>query len=159
MARSASAGPARGDAARARRDRAQELAQDYVELIAELIERTGEARAIDVARHLGVSHVTVNRAVQRLRKGGLVTTEPYRSIFLTPAGRRLARETRERHDLVVRVLAALGVPLSVAESDAEGIEHHVSRETLRAFRRFLEGRPDGAGINADPPSGVEDHDH
>ena len=68
---------ARRRRARATRPRA-ELAQDYVELIAELIERTGEARAIDVARRLGVSHVTVNRAVQRLRKGGLVTTEPYR---------------------------------------------------------------------------------
>ena len=140
MARSASAGPSRGDAARARRDRAQELAQDYVELIAELIERTGEARAIDLARRLGVSHVTVNRAVQRLRKGGLVTTEPYRSIFLTPAGRRLARETRERHDLVVRVLAALGVPVSVAESDAEGIEHHVSETTLKAFAHFVKSQ-------------------
>ena len=138
MVRSSSANP-RGDAARARRDRAQELAQDYVELIAELIDRTGEARAVDLARYLGVTHVTVNRTVQRLRRDGLVTTEPYRSIFLTPAGRRLARETRERHDLVVSMLTALGVPLAVAESDAEGIEHHVSRETLRAFQRFLDG--------------------
>src|SRR6476620_5609202 len=112
MVRSPSSNP-RGDAARARRDRAQELAQDYVELIAELIDRTGEARAVDLARRLGVTHVTVNRAVQRLRRGGLVTTEPYRSIFLTPAGRRLARETRERHDLVVSMLTALGVPLAV----------------------------------------------
>jgi len=46
---------------------------------------------------------------------------------------------RERHDLVVSMLTALGVPLAVAESDAEGIEHHVSRETLRAFQRFLDG--------------------
>ena len=158
MARSASAGPSRGDAARARRDRAQELAQDYVELIAELIERTGEARAIDVARRLGVSHVTVNRAVQRLRKGGLVTTEPL--LDFPDAGRtQTGRETRERHDLVVRVLAALGVPLSVAESDAEGIEHHISRETLRAFRRFLEGRADAVGPIAGAPSGADDRDH
>jgi len=138
MVRSPSSNP-RGDAARARRDRAQELAQDYVELIAELIDRTGEARAVDLARRLGVTHVTVNRTVQRLRRDGLVTTEPYRSIFLTPAGRRLARETRERHDLVVSMLTALGVPLAVAESDAEGIEHNVSREPLRAFQRFLDG--------------------
>jgi DtxR family manganese transport transcriptional regulator len=137
MVRSGSGARPRGDAPRARRDRAQELAQDYVELIAELIDRTGEARVVDLARRLGVTHVTVNRAVQRLRKSGLVTTEPYRSIFLTPAGRRLARESRERHDVVVRVLTALGVPLAIAESDAEGIEHHVSRETLRAFRDFL----------------------
>jgi DtxR family transcriptional regulator, manganese transport regulator len=131
----------RGHSARTRRDHAQELAQDYVELIAELIERQGEARVIDLARRLGVTHVTVNRALQRLQRAGLVSTEPYRAIFLTPEGQRLARESRERHDLVVRFLVALGVTRAIAESDAEGIEHHVSRETLRAFRRYVDGAP------------------
>jgi DtxR family manganese transport transcriptional regulator len=128
----------RGDAARARRDHAQELAQDYVELIADLIAHQGEARVVDLARRLGVTHVTVNRTIQRLQRDGFVSAEPYRAIFLTPAGERLARESRERHDLVVRFLVALGVPAAVAESDAEGIEHHVSRETLGAFRQYLE---------------------
>lgn len=128
----------RGHSGRTRRDHAQELAQDYVELIAELIERQGEARVVDLARRLGVTHVTVNRAVHRLQRAGLVSTEPYRAIFLTTTGQRLARESRERHDLVVRFLIALGVPPDIAESDAEGIEHHVSRETLRAFRQYVE---------------------
>jgi DtxR family manganese transport transcriptional regulator len=128
----------RSPAARTRRDHSQELAQDYVELIADLIEDHGEARVVDLARRLGVTHVTVNRTIQRLQRAGLVAAEPYRAIFLTPAGQRLARESRERHDLVVRFLVALGVPAAVAESDAEGIEHHVSRETLRAFRQYLE---------------------
>jgi DtxR family manganese transport transcriptional regulator len=107
-------------------------------LIADLIDRQGEARVVDLARRLGVTHVTVNRAVQRLQRGGLVDARPYRAIFLTTTGRRLARESRQRHDLVVRFLVALGVPPGVAESDAEGIEHHVSRETLRAFRNYLQ---------------------
>lgn len=129
---------ARGHAARTRRDHAQELAQDYVELIADLIEQRGEARVVDVARRLGVTHVTVNRTIHRLQRAGLVAAEPYRAIFLTATGQRLARESRERHDLVVRFLVALGVPPDVAESDAEGIEHHVSRQTLLAFRHYLE---------------------
>jgi DtxR family manganese transport transcriptional regulator len=107
-------------------------------MIAELIAKTGEARLIDLARGLGVTHVTANRTIKRLQRNGLVTTEPYRSIFLTPAGRRLAKESRERHDIVVRFLSALGVPASIAESDAEGIEHHVSRETLAAFVKHLQ---------------------
>jgi len=131
-------GGSRGYAARTRSDHAQELAQDYVELIADLIEHQGEARVVDLARRLGVTHVTVNKTIQRLQRAGFVTTEPYRAIFLTSKGQRLARESRERHDLVVRFLVALGVPPSVAESDAEGIEHHVSRETLRAFRAYLD---------------------
>ena len=126
-----------GNPRRPRQDHSQELAQDYVELIAELIASKGEARVIDIARRLGVTHVTVNRAIQRLQRSGLVTSEPYRAIFLTDRGTRLARESRERHEIVVRCLMALGVPATVAESDAEGIEHHVSRETLAAFVRFL----------------------
>ena len=110
-------------------------------MIAELIAHTGEARVTDLARGLGVTHVTANRAIKRLQRQGLVTSQPYRSIFLTGEGQRLAKESRERHDLVVRFLIALGVPTQVAEADAEGIEHHVSKETLAAFVRYLrEGR-------------------
>jgi DtxR family manganese transport transcriptional regulator len=131
--------PQRGHSARRRQDHSQELAQDYVEMIAELIASTGEARLIDLARRLGVTHVTARNTLQRLQRRGLVTTQPYRSIFLTNEGRRLARESRDRHDTVVKFLRALGVPARVAELDAEGIEHHVSRETLAAFSRHLRG--------------------
>ena len=43
---------------RTRQEHLQETAQDYVELIADLIGETGEARVIDLARRLGVTHVT-----------------------------------------------------------------------------------------------------
>ncbi len=127
-------------ARRTRDEHAQETAQDYVELIAELIAEAGEARAIDLARRLGVTHVTVGRTIQRLQREGFVTTQPYRSIFLTAAGRRLAQESRRRHETVVEFLKSLGVPDLMAESDAEGIEHHVSAETLRAFVQHLKKR-------------------
>ena len=114
-----------------------EVAQDYVEAIADLIDGSGEARAVDVARRLGVSHVTVIQTVRRLQRDGLVTSQPYRSIFLTDDGRRLAEESRHRHQVVVALLQALGVPPKIAWADAEGIEHHVSTETMAAFQRFL----------------------
>ncbi|MGH7996377.1 MAG: manganese-binding transcriptional regulator MntR [Opitutaceae bacterium] len=122
---------------RTRREHSQELAQDYVEIISDLVAATGEARAIDLARRLGVSHVTVARAVHRLQRDGLVTAQPYRSIFLTEAGRKLAEESRRRHQIVLDFLLALGVPPPVAQSDTEGIEHHVSKDTLAAFCRHL----------------------
>ena len=122
---------------RTRQEHSQETAQDYVEMIAELIDTTGEARVIDLARRLGVTHVTVSRTLQRLRREGLVTSLPYRSIFLTAAGTRLSEESRHRHEIVVEFLQSLGVPAPVAHSDAEGIEHHVSRETLDAFVKHL----------------------
>jgi DtxR family manganese transport transcriptional regulator len=61
----------------------KELAEDYVELIAYLIEQRGEARLVDLAGCLGVTRPTVSDAIQRLQRDGLVTSKPYRSIFLT----------------------------------------------------------------------------
>jgi DtxR family manganese transport transcriptional regulator len=114
-----------------------ELAEDYVELIADLIDRTGEARVVDLAGRLGVTNATVNNTIQRLQRDGLVTSKPYRSIFLTGKGQQLAIASRERHDLVREFLIALGVEREVADADAEGIEHHVSEATLDAFRYYL----------------------
>ena len=130
--------PLAGNPRRTRAEHAQEIAQDYVEMIAELIATTGEARVIDLARRLGVTHVTVSRTIRRLQREGWVTALPYRSIFLTAAGRKLSEESRRRHETVVLFLEALGVPAAAAQTDAEGIEHHVGKETLAAFVRHLE---------------------
>ncbi|MGA2660579.1 MAG: manganese-binding transcriptional regulator MntR [Verrucomicrobiota bacterium] len=119
-----------------RKEHAMETAQDYAEAIADLGAIHGEARAVDLARRLGVSHVTVIRTVARLQRDGYVSTRPYRSIFLTDKGLRLADESRRRHEIVAAFLRALGVPDAIAQTDAEGIEHHVSPETLAAFERY-----------------------
>ena len=122
---------------RSRHDRALETAQDYVEAIADLTASQGEARVVDLARRLGVTHVTVNRTLARLQKAGYVNTRPYRAIFLTGNGSRLADECKRRHETVVAYLQSLGISKKTAELDAEGIEHHVSPETLAAFERLL----------------------
>lgn len=121
-----------------RRDHSQEIAEDYVELIAQLMRTVGEARTVDIAERLGVSHVTVTKTIARLQRDGLVRSEPYRSIFLTDAGHSLATRAQSRHELVVRFLEKLGVNATDAERDAEGIEHHVSEATMEAIRRFVE---------------------
>jgi DtxR family transcriptional regulator, manganese transport regulator len=123
---------------RSRRDRATEVVQDYVEAIADLSASLGEARVVDLARRLGVTHVTVNRTLSRLHQAGYVNTKPYRAIFLTEAGNRLAAECKRRHETVVAFLRSLGISEKVSEMDAEGIEHHVSPETLAAFERRLQ---------------------
>lgn len=122
---------------RSRRDRAMEIAQDYVEAIADLSASLGEARVTDLARRLGVTHVTVNRTLGRLQEAGYVQTKPYRSIFLTDSGKKLAAESKRRHETVVAFLRSLGISEKISELDAEGIEHHVSPETLAAFERLL----------------------
>ena len=125
---------------RSRRDRSLETAQDYVEAIADLTAALGEARVVDLARRLGVTHVTVHRTMARLQRAGFVRAKPYRAILLTSAGRKLAAECKRRHQIVVAFLHSLGISKKVAELDAEGIEHHVSPETLAAFRKKLKPR-------------------
>ena len=129
-----------------RRARRKELAEDYVELIDDLIEANGEARLVEIARRMGVTHMTASKAVARLQRDGLVTTRPYRSIFLTGKGRKMALRSRRRHQIVLDFLKTIGVSHETARRDAEGIEHHVSEETLRAFTRISEGNS-----AADPP--------
>ena len=111
--------------------------EDYVELISDLTEEVGEARPVDIARRLGVSHATAIKTMARLKRDGLVISRPYRGIFLTEKGKELADKVRIRHRIVVDLLCALGVPREAAEADAEGMEHHVSDVTLKVFSRFL----------------------
>ena len=124
----------------ARVARSAALLEDYAELIADLMAQEGEARPTDIARRLGVSHVTVVKAISRLKREGLATARPYHGVFLTEAGQALADRVRARHRLVVDLLMAVGVSREDAENDAEGLEHHVSPATLDAFARFLEPR-------------------
>ena len=122
---------------RIRADHQSELAEDYVELIADLIDERGEARGTDIAMRLGVANATVVKTLKRLQDGGLVTQEPYRSIFLTPDGWKMADDGRRKHKIVESFLLALGVSEETARIDSEGIEHHVSEETLKAMASYL----------------------
>ncbi|USN98944.1 MAG: manganese-binding transcriptional regulator MntR [Phycisphaeraceae bacterium] len=119
---------------RTRDDHSTETAEDYVEAAADLIDAAGVCRVTDLAARFGVSHVTVTRIVSRLEKEGLVTTEPRKPIELTAKGRRLAKRCRDRHEIVYRFLRAIGVCERTASIDSEGIEHHVSPETLDRLR-------------------------
>lgn len=122
---------------RTRRDHKSENAEDYVELISDLIDSNGQARVGALAERLGVSQVTVSKTLKRLDKEGYVVAKPYRPVVLTPKGKLIAESARIRHKTVVQFLLALGVPLETAETDAEGIEHHVSPATLEAMSRHV----------------------
>ena len=93
-----------------RAERSTALLEDYVELIADLFAANGEARATDVARRQGVTHPTALKNIARLRREGLVTARPYRGLFLTEAGQKLAEAVRARHRIVVDLLVAVGAP-------------------------------------------------
>lgn len=123
---------------RTRNDHAQETAADYVEAIDEMLADQGRCRVTDLAKRFDVTHVTVTKVVARLKREGLVVSEPYGPLELTDAGRQLAGKSRRTHQIVYEFLIAIGVNEQTAAIDTEGIEHHVSRQTLDCFRRLTE---------------------
>ncbi len=113
-----------------------ENTEDYLEIIADLLNTKGEARIVDIANKLDVAQATANKTIQRLQNQGFVKKEPYRSIFLTLKGQEVASVSKKRHIIVLTFLKNLGLDARTAEADAEGIEHHVSNKTLKKMEQF-----------------------
>ncbi len=113
-----------------------ENTEDYLELVAELLNLKGEARIVDIANKLGIAQATANKTIQRLQNQGYVTREPYRSIFLTLKGQKIASISKKRHNIVLKFLMNLGIDKQTASEDAEGIEHHVSEKTLKKMDKI-----------------------
>ena len=113
-----------------------ENTEDYLEIIADLLNSKGEARIVDIASKLDIAQATANKTIQRLQNQGFVKKEPYRSIFLTLKGQEVASASKKRHIIVLTFLKNLGLDARTAEADAEGIEHHVSDKTLKKMEQF-----------------------
>jgi len=113
-----------------------ENTEDYLELIAYLLNKNGEARIVDIATELNIAQATANKTIKRLQLQGFVKKEPYRSIFLTLKGQKIASYSRKRHNIVYNFLINLGIDKKTAIADSEGIEHHVSLKTLIKMQKF-----------------------
>jgi DtxR family manganese transport transcriptional regulator len=106
-------------------------------LIADLIETKGRARKSDIAKVMNISHVTTLRTLQRLQRDGYVETGPRQPIQLTQKGKQLASLAKKRHQILLEFLIKIGVPPHIAQLDAEGMEHHISQETLETLQAHL----------------------
>ena len=115
-----------------------EILEDYVEAIQEISEIKGDVKNADLAIHFSVSQATINKNLKRLINYNLAKSEPYRSIFLTNEGKKLAAISKQKHQIVYNFLIKLGVSKKIAQFDSEGIEHHVSEETLKLMKKFFQ---------------------
>ena len=113
-----------------------ELFEDYVEAINEILIKKGSVKNVDLCKYFGVSNATVCKNIQRLIKEDLVKSEKYKNIFLTKNGKILAEKSNTRHEILYKFLTRLGVPDKIAEVDSEGIEHHISKETLYMMKKY-----------------------
>ncbi len=105
--------------------------QDYLEAILVLARETGEARAGDIATHLGVHKSTVTAALHALADKGLVHYAPYEAVSLTGEGASIARDVSRSHRILCDFLQqVLQVAPQPAEDNACRMEHVMDRDVL-----------------------------
>lgn len=112
--------------------------EDYLERIYELIELKGYARVSDIADALQFTRPSVSIMVKRLDRLGFLRYEKYRGLTLTEKGREVARRIQRRHVILTEFFTLLGLDRNVIARDVEGIEHHLSSESLEKLERLVE---------------------
>ena len=119
-------------------------AEDYLERIHELIESKGNAHVADIAQSLNVGQPSVTSMVQKLADEGYLRYEKYRSLTLTDAGRAVAERIRDRHLVLASFFTLFDLADDTQARDIEGIEHHLSSDTLNTLAdltAFFEEHP------------------
>ncbi|WP_203334175.1 transcriptional regulator MntR [Planococcus beigongshangi] len=119
--------------------------EDHIEIIYSLIEQKGYARVSDIAEALSVLPSSVTKMVQKLDKDGYLIYERYRGLVLTPQGQKLGKRLVKRHDLLEQFLRLIGVEEERIYDDVEGIEHHLSWNSINRIAdlvQALEENPD-----------------
>jgi len=125
------------DANSAKKEDRTDRMEDYLEVIYELVEQKGYATTVDISNYLNVSSPSVTKMTQRLDETGYLKYEKYRGIRLTDEGVRIATNIRNRHGLLAEFFKMIGVDEESANSDAEGIEHHLHPETIKRLEDFM----------------------
>ncbi|MEE3468758.1 MAG: metal-dependent transcriptional regulator [Eubacterium sp.] len=118
--------------------KSNESAEDYLETILLLSQQLPVVRSVDVANELGFKKSSVSVAMKKLRESEHITMTDAGYIYLTDEGKALAEKVYERHNVFTTFLTSLGVDAKVAENDACRIEHVISEESFRAFKRYIE---------------------
>jgi Mn-dependent DtxR family transcriptional regulator len=121
-------------------------AEDYLERILELVQKTGQARVVDIANSLNIRQASVTNMVKKLCEMGFVEHEKYkRGLVLTMEGREVAERIQRRHATLSRFFSLLELDGETQQRDIEGIEHHLSRDTVSALEdlaSFFEENPE-----------------
>ena len=112
--------------------------EDYLEQIHNLIAAKGYARVVDIAQNLAISQASVTNMVQKLAGEGYVVYERYRGITLTDEGRNVGAAIARRHEVLTRLLSGFGLDPDLVHRDVEGMEHHISKSTLKVLTLILE---------------------
>lgn len=112
--------------------------EDYIEQIYILIEEKGYARVSDIAENLSVHPSSVTKMVQKLDQEKYLIYEKYRGLVLTPNGKKIGKRLVYRHELLEQMLRLIGVEEENIYRDVEGIEHHLSWNSIDRIYDLVE---------------------
>lgn len=115
-----------------------ESAEDYLESILVLQERSGQVRSIDIVNELGYSKPSVSIAMKKLRESGYISMSPDGLITLNESGMEIASRVYGRHKTITKLFKMLGVSPEAAAEDACKVEHDLCEETFSRIREFVE---------------------
>jgi len=115
--------------------------EDYVRAIYGLSERGVAVTNATLTQRLGLSPSSVSGMISKLAQLGLVTHIRYRSVELTPEGKRLAYDVLRRHRLIELFLVEeLDYTWDEVHVEADSLEHAVSDELIEHIAAKL-GHP------------------
>ncbi len=112
--------------------------EDYLEQIYSLIEGKGYARVSDIAEALNVHPSSVTKMVQKLDENKYLVYEKYRGLILTAKGKKIGKRLVDRHTLLESFLKMIGVGEENIYEDVEGIEHHLSWDSITCIEYLVE---------------------
>lgn len=112
--------------------------EDYLERIYKLIDEKGYARVSDIAEGLEVHPSSVTKMIQKLDKDDYLVYEKYRGLILTSKGMKLGKRLADRHQLLEDFLQMIGVQEETIYKDVEGIEHHLSTDSIACIGTLVE---------------------
>ncbi|MEK3730893.1 MULTISPECIES: transcriptional regulator MntR [Paenibacillus] len=112
--------------------------EDYLERIYKLIDEKGYARVSDIAEGLEVHPSSVTKMIQKLDKDEYLIYEKYRGLVLTNKGKKMGKRLMERHHLLEEFLEMIGVQEENIYRDVEGIEHHLSWDSIMRIETLVE---------------------
>ncbi|ACX64361.1 transcriptional regulator MntR [Virgibacillus sp. LDC1] len=112
--------------------------EDYLERIYKLIDEKGYARVSDIAEGLEVHPSSVTKMIQKLDKDEYLIYEKYRGLVLTSKGKKMGKRLMERHHLLEEFLEMIGVQDENIYRDVEGIEHHLSWDSITRIETLVE---------------------
>ena len=111
--------------------------EDYLERTVEILHEKGYVRVSDIAERLKVKPASVTKMLQKLEHDGYITREPYRGFTVTALGQKIALDVHKRHKILQEFFMMLDISPAIIEKDIDGLEHHLSNQTLEALEKFI----------------------